>query len=190
MKLAVCAYCWVGLLPLRAAMPDRRGRSYREWSSDESESDESDSDHASGHIVPPPRARTLAVEPSPFTVTVNLEAMPFAIDVSAPALLDSSPRNVVFVSYFPAFKRSLYTRAFERCVSIVPSIMPPPWPSALTKLLNSARFADFSTPHVCHHVTSNHASFRAILRLIKMNQTCSFMISFQSNYTTIFLSTR
>lgn len=63
-------------------MPDRRGRSYREWSSDESESEESESDHANESLPPPPRARTVAVEPSPFTVTASQETMPFAMDVS------------------------------------------------------------------------------------------------------------
>ncbi len=69
-------------------MPDRRGRRYREWSSDESasESQESESDHASERVNPPPRARTLAVEPSPFTVTMTQDAMPFAMDVRSPTL--------------------------------------------------------------------------------------------------------
>jgi hypothetical protein len=61
-------------------MPDRRGRSYREWSSNESESEESESDHA-GEAVLPPRARTLAVEPSPIMVATSQETMPYAIDV-------------------------------------------------------------------------------------------------------------
>ena len=68
---------------VRVCMPDRRGRSYREWSSDESESEESESDHASEPLPPPPRARTVAVEPSPFTVTASQETMPFAMDVSS-----------------------------------------------------------------------------------------------------------
>jgi hypothetical protein len=63
-------------------MPDRRGRSYREWSSDESEAEESESDNANESLLPPPRARTVAVEPSPFTVTASQETMPFAMDVS------------------------------------------------------------------------------------------------------------
>jgi hypothetical protein len=68
-------------------MPDRRGRSYREWSSDESESEESDSDHVEEANLPQPRARMLAVEPSPFTVGACQEAMPYAVDVSAPSSL-------------------------------------------------------------------------------------------------------
>lgn len=61
-------------------MPDRRGRSYREWSSNESESEESESDHA-GEAVLPPRPRTLAVEPSPIMVATSQETMPYAIDL-------------------------------------------------------------------------------------------------------------
>ncbi len=64
-------------------MPDRRGRSYREWSSDESESEDSESDHNGEAIHHPPRARTLAVEPSPLTVAASQESMPYTIDVSA-----------------------------------------------------------------------------------------------------------
>jgi hypothetical protein len=67
-------------------MPDRRGRSYREWSSDDSLSDSSESDHGGQHLPLPNRARTLAVEPSPFTVSSSQAAMPFAIDVSASIL--------------------------------------------------------------------------------------------------------
>ena len=74
------------------AMPDRRGRSYREWSSNESESEESESDSASEQAPLPPRARTLAVEPSPFTVTSTQAAMPFALDVSAILHVVSDPR--------------------------------------------------------------------------------------------------
>ena len=84
-------------------MPDRRGRSYREWSSNESESEESESDSASEQAPLPPRARTLAVEPSPFTVTSTQEVMPFALDVSAiPPLVSRHTLTLCSVVFLPS----------------------------------------------------------------------------------------
>jgi hypothetical protein len=101
-------------LLLRSEMPDRRGRSYREWSSNESESEESESDNASEQMPLPPRARTLAVEPSPFTVTSTQEAMPFALDVSA-ILPHVSRRSLTFFSVVFLYSRGACARGISSC---------------------------------------------------------------------------
>ncbi len=104
-------------LVLRVAMPDRRGRSYREWSSDESECDDSESDQANEPLPQPSRARTLAVEPSPFTVALSQEVVPFAIDVSSPVAVDRPLASRRDFQLFSCIQEELVHEGF-RAVSL------------------------------------------------------------------------
>ncbi len=171
-------------LVLRVAMPDRRGRSYREWSSNESESDDSESDHANESLPQPSRARTLAVEPSPFTVALSQEVVPFAIDVSPPSQLTAHSPHVVIFSCFLPFKKNLFMRAFELSVLMISLMMHLRWPSASTNRSKTARLAFIShsrplAPSLMCRTESPFCS--AILMSIRTSRTGNFISSFCNN---------